>query len=60
MFNLAAEIGRHVNIPTEERSCNFCDDNVLEDEFHAITICIKYKEIRCFYIAERFFIYPAF
>ena len=42
--NLAIERGRH----ERERLCTFCDDNVLEDEFHAVMICEKYKEIRCF------------
>ena len=36
---LAIEKGRHDNIPKEERLCTFCDDNVLEDEFHAVMIC---------------------
>ena len=50
--NLAIEKGRHDNIPKEERLCTFCDDNVLEDEFHAVMICEKNKEIRCFYIPQ--------
>ena len=47
--NLAIKKGRHDNIPKEERLCTFCDDNVLEDEFHAVMICEKYKEISCFH-----------
>ena len=50
--NLAIEKGRHDNIPKEERLCTFCDFNVLEDEFHAVMICEKYEEIRCFYIPQ--------
>ena len=52
IHNLAIEKGRHDNIPKEERLCTFCDDNVLEDEFHAVMICEKYEEIRCFYIPQ--------
>ena len=43
--NLAIEKARHNNIPKEKRLislCTFCDDNVLEDKFHAAMICEKY------------------
>ena len=57
--NLAIEKGRHDNIPKEERLCTFCDDNVLGDEFHAVIICEKYKEFRCFYIPQCYLIPPS-
>ena len=61
--NLAIEKGRHDNIPKAERLCTFCDDNVLEDEFHAVMICEKIQRNQMFLYSTMLFkstIYPQF
>ena len=42
------EKGRHIRpkIDVEERKCNKCDTDTVEDEFHYIITCPHYKEIR--------------
>ena len=44
--NLAVEGGRHRNIPREQRTCEFCDANQVEDEIHFLLFCPKYDELR--------------
>ena len=45
-FDLQIETGRYSNIAREQRICNFCNDNVVEDENHVIFECSLYHEIR--------------
>ena len=40
------ETGRHRNIPRDERICEFCDKNELEDEFRFLLVCPACKELR--------------
>ena len=44
--SLEIEIGRHKNpkVPVDQRICNKCVLNVIEDEFHFLVICPKYKK----------------
>ena len=46
--NLRIETGRHETpkIPLEERKCNKCDSNEVEDELHCLLICNNYAEPR--------------
>ena len=46
--SLEIEIGRHKNpkVPVDQRICNKCVLNVIEDEFHFLVICPKYDNIR--------------
>jgi hypothetical protein len=41
--NLSIETGRHEipKIPLEERICDKCDNNEVEDELHSLLICRK-------------------
>ena len=43
---LSIEIGRHNNIPRDGRLCQFCNMNVVEDEYHFLLVCPKYSILR--------------
>ena len=43
---LRIETGRHSNIPREQRVCQLCETNKVEDEHHFILECQAYNEIR--------------
>ena len=45
---LAIETGRYAKpiIPLEQRLCNFCNENTVEDETHFILHCDLYSDIR--------------
>ena len=43
---LQIELGRHRNIPLEDRICEFCDLNKIEDELHFIIECPLYCDLR--------------
>ena len=43
---LNIEVGRHRNIPVNERKCQQCDLNQVEDEHHFIFKCSKYENYR--------------
>ena len=47
---LEIEIGRHKNIPRQDRLCKVCDLGVVEDESHFLIVCPVYSDIRnlCF------------
>ena len=42
--NLKIETGRYKGIPRNERICDSCE--TLEDEQHAVFVCVRYNEIR--------------
>jgi hypothetical protein len=46
--NLNIELGRHKRpyVPAEDRICEKCDLNVVEDEFHCLMICTNWIELR--------------
>ena len=48
--SLLIEKGRHLNICKEDRLCSIC--NVIDDEEHAITKCVKYSSQRKHYVPE--------
>ena len=43
-FDLAIETGRYKKIPRDQRICSTC--YILEDEYHAIFVCRRYKDLR--------------
>jgi hypothetical protein len=44
--SLNIETGRYYNIDRHARICNMCKNNNIEDEYHFISECSKYMEIR--------------
>ena len=51
--NLEIETGRRGNIPPENRLCKYCAMNdiaIIEDEYHVIFHCEKYKYLRDMYL----------
>ena len=56
--DLEIERGRYRNIERNQRLCIFCEDNVVEDEFHFLLCCEKYKDLRKLYIPAKYFNYP--
>ena len=43
---LAVVTGTWYKIEKENRLCNFCNLNAIEDEFHFLIDCPKYKKLR--------------
>ena len=43
---LRVETGRFANVQLENRICEICDQNVIEDECHFLFECVKYADIR--------------
>jgi hypothetical protein len=43
---LRVETGRFVNLPLENRTCEICDSDSVEDECHFLFECEKYHELR--------------
>ena len=43
--NLHIELGRHKRpkVPADQRNCNRCNSNCIEDEFHCLMICSKWN-----------------
>jgi hypothetical protein len=43
---LNIETGRFRNVPADERLCEVCNDNLVENEFHFVCICTEYENVR--------------
>ena len=43
---LLIEVGRHKGLQVEQRLCKICHLNLVEDEFHFLTICPAYDNLR--------------
>jgi len=52
---LNIEIGRHNNVPRQDRKCTLCNLNDIEDEFHFVLKCPIYIHIRKEYISKYFY-----
>ena len=52
---LKIEVGRWNNIPKKDRICDFCNLNVIEDEFHFLLVCPKFIDLRMKYIPSYYF-----
>ena len=46
ILQLRVETGRYTQTKLEERICQLCDENTIEDEFHFLCICQKYDSPR--------------
>ena len=57
---LSIETGRFMSIPANLRLCNFCDENVVEDEVHFILYCSFYCELRNLLLAKVSTVIPDF
>ena len=49
----------YYNIDKHARICNMCNNNNIEDEYHFISECSKYMEIRWKYIKPHYCINPS-
>ncbi len=52
---LSVESGRFNNIERENRVCTMCNSHELEDEYHFILTCPRYRELRAIYI-KRYYV----
>ena len=43
---LLIEVGRHKGLPVQQRLCKMCHLNIAEDEFHFLTKCTAYDDLR--------------
>ena len=46
MHKLIIEDGRYRNIERMQRLCQYCNMNIIEDEFHFLLVCQAYRDIR--------------
>ena len=49
---LRIETGRYNKIPREERLCNLCNSNKIEDETHFLLYCPRYSSIRDMFFSK--------
>lgn len=56
--NLAIETGRYVGIPREERLCVFCNMKTIENEFHFLSVCPLYIDLRRKYLPAYYCRWP--
>lgn len=49
---LKIETGHFHNIKVENRLCEFCNNNVIESEYHFVFCCPLYRELRNVYIGD--------
>ena len=57
---LKVETGRYLQIPPEDRICEFCDGNCIEDEMHLFFDCDFYSDLRFEFLENVFVKYPNF
>ena len=55
---LAIESGRYSRTMRSDRLCTVCDLHDIEDEFHFVLVCPKYKDIRATFIPSIYFRQP--
>ena len=56
--DLFIETGRHINVPRIDRKCVQCRSGMIENEFHHLLICTKYKDLRERYLKKYYFTWP--
>lgn len=56
--NLNIEEGRYRNINREDRKCNKCNMNVVENEYHFLLVCPHYLDLRTKYIPRYYIHWP--
>ena len=57
--DLKIESGRYQNLPRNERICECCNLNDLEDEYHFILKCPAYNHLRSVYIKRYYSVRPS-
>ena len=55
---LEIERGRYRNIERNQRLCIVCEESVIEDGFHFLLCCDKYKDLRELYLPFKYFNNP--
>ena len=55
--NLEIEVGRHHGLPTHDRLCRLCKDDV-ENEIHFMLQCTVYESLRKKYLPRKYYIFP--
>ena len=56
--DLFIEKGRHLNIERNQRTCNMCTGNMIENEFHFLLSCPAYSELRQKYMKRYYCTWP--
>jgi hypothetical protein len=56
--NLSIETGRYINIEREMRICTQCNMKVVEDQYHFLLVCPKYRDLRQRYFKHYFCVFP--
>ena len=49
---LEIEVGRYTGIVRENRICKCCNSNIIENEYHFLLCCSKYRHIRLKYLGN--------
>ena len=57
--DLAIETGRYVNVERENRICEHCNINVIENEYHFLLVCPKFRHLRIQYFKSYFCHWPS-
>ena len=57
--DLIIETGRYENIPRAQRLCKSCNMKKIEDEFHFLLVCPKYRDQRKKYLKTYFCHWPS-
>ena len=55
---LAIETGRYTNIERKDRTCLQCGANLVENEYHFILVCPKYRHLRTKYLKRYYCQWP--
>lgn len=56
--SLFIETGRYDNTPRHQRLCKSCHMNKIEDEYHFLLVCPKYRELRSKYFKPYYCHWP--
>jgi hypothetical protein len=56
--SLEIERGRYFNIPQNERKCQFCNMNFIENEYHFLLVCPMYKDLRKQFLKPYYLSWP--
>ena len=56
--DLAIETGRYTNTELKDRICQNCQMNTIEDEYHFILVCQKFRELRKIYLKPYYCHWP--
>jgi hypothetical protein len=55
---LLIETGRHMNLLRADRICRNCNLNLIENEYHFLLICPKYRDLRKEYLKRYYYTWP--